>query len=342
MFIMRALVIALLLLPRVAFAEPPAFNVASSFFSAKGQALVTTAQQANSLSSQTHEVSASTGLVKNKYRVRLKSSQIKRDVTNYFYTDRFGEVVSLSDSFSGEESAIGGGVDLVNGKFTFSVDGVGTVTESPLAATSVVGKVSYSSYDRGTDLSLEFLQQRLSRPESFFRNAETNFSDSVPESLQRQEARLVWGQLLNENLKISSHLVGGKRIQEERTNLGAGIRALQAVSDATSLFASTERRQDIKGTLPEDNRGYFDLTAFEFGIAHEVNYNLLVKIIAGTTVEHESARGVAPRQTVGTDGYAAGLDYRRGRLAAQLFTKVEQSNTGYKAYQVTGGVTWEI
>lgn len=341
---MRALafIVFSLLGARVASAEAPAFSVSSSYFSASGQALVTTAQQASNLSSQSYDVSASSGLVQNTYRLRLKSSQIKRDVRNYFFIDRFGETVSLADTFDGQETALGGGVDLVLKRWTFSVDGAATATESPIGATVVVGKIAYANYDYGTNVSLELQNQELKRPESFFREAETNLLGSVPPRLVRQEARLTWDQLMNEEMRFVLTSVAALRKEEGRESVGGSARFFWGISDVLTLLAGTEHRRDLKGNLPKDNRGYFDLTSYEVGVGHELSRNLLVKLIVGTTIEHETARGTLPRQTVGTDGYAAGLDFRRGRLTALLSSKVEQSNTGYKSYQIAGGLSWEI
>lgn len=323
-------------------AEAPDFNFSSSYFSSKGQTIVTSTPQANNLSLKSFGVSASSGLIENAYRLRFSTLQIKRDVSNYFFIDRFGETTSLNTLYDGKESIFGGGGDFIYKKWTFSLDGQNTVSDSPIGAKSLTSKAQYGNYDSGTNASLEFQTQDFKRPPSFFRTVETNQLGSLPEKNKRYELKLVLDQLLSEQQKVTAFLKGGRSPDENRKNFGGGLKTYWSLTDSISLFGALEHQKDIKGSLPKDNRGFFNLTSYEAGLGYEITYDLIIKLIAGTTVEYESARGINSRQLVGTDSYALAFTFKKSRYALKLMSKIEESNTGYKSFQMNGGFLWEI
>lgn len=330
------------LLPFVAWAEAPTVGFSVTSFSQTGATHLNLLENSQAGGGQVTEVTASTGLMSQGFRLNLSANSMERDLGDYNLVRRDGSVTSLGETFDGQEQMAKLGVDYVKGAVTIATEFSQTMNKSPLSQKQTSLSLAYQFFKTGSQLTLSHVRATQEQPQSYYVDPDSFETKQRATQLNPAITKLSYDQILGERVKSQFHILSGQRPEDRPGHLGAGMRMAYAMGDTWALHAGAETLRESRSDSLKDSRGYFSLNEFDFGVALEPLYNLVIRASVGTAIEKESARGSLPQQTVGTDKLDLLVEYRKARLTLYVQGNLQESNTDFKASQITGGATWEI
>jgi hypothetical protein len=332
---------AFLLVGGFAFAEAPSAKISTSLSSESGDAGLTT-QSSASATSTTVSVDASTGSYFRKSTVRLGYDQINPDYGRYLLTDRSGNITPLSNTYSATESVARAAVDYYIKDVTLSIDGAQTASTTPFTGYTAKFTAAYTNYLLGAKYAVAVSRADHDLPLSYFVNPDTFQTELRPSRNLEDRVALSWEQILNEKSKTKLEIFSAERPESRPPCMGGEASIGYALTDYSALLGKIGIAHESRGAILYDDRGYFDATWAQIEYRIEPSYRWTLSAIFDTILESETARGIYPDQSIGTDSIAIQARTRGKGWELGLKTLGSLANTGYESLQFGVDLAWQI